>query len=177
MKKLLLLSFVTLMLAGCVTQKKCNEKYPPVIIEKEVYKHDTLKIKEVSHDTTFIIKAGKDTVIYKTDTVSISNGIVNSNKVITEGKYATATGQVVNSKLLVKLEEKSYDLEIRLKDVIKSKEVYRTYYEITKSKEAITKKVKVGKFYVWYFYISLVVLLGILGWKNRGLIIKLIKPI
>jgi len=177
MKRLVLLAFVALMATGCITQKKCNEKYPPIIIDREVIKHDTLKVKEVSHDTTFIIKAGKDTTIYKTDTVNVKAGVVNSNKVITEGKYATATGQVVNSKLIVKLEERSYDLEVRLKDAIKSKEIYKTYYETTKTKEAITKKVKVGKFYVWYFYISLIVLLGVLGWKNRGLIIKLIKPI
>ena len=174
---MLLLAVIALFATSCVTQKKCNEKYPPVITEKEVYIHDTVSIKETVRDTTFIIKAGKDSIVYKSDTVKIKDGVVNSKPVVTEGKYATATGQVVNSKLIVKLEERSYDLEVKLKGALRDKEIYKTYYEISREKQAITKEVKVGKFYVWFFWILLGIGLLTMLRKNRGLIIKLIKPI
>lgn len=169
-KYILLLAIVALFATSCITQQKCNEKFPPVTLEKEVYIHDTVNIKETVRDTTIIVKAGKDSVIYKSDTIRIKDGVVNSKPVITEGKYATATGQVINSKLIVKLEERSYDLEVRLKGALKDKEIYKTYYEVSKEKQAITKEVKVGKFYVWYFYISLVILILYWGLKFKRLI-------
>jgi hypothetical protein len=175
MRKLILLVIITVFAVSCITQKKCNDKFPPVILEKEVYIHDTVNTKETIRDTTVIVKAGKDSIVYKSDTVKIKDGVVNSKPVITEGKYATATGQVINSKLIVKLEERSYDLEVKLKGALKDKETYKTYYEVSKEKQAITKEVKVGKFYVWFFYLSLIVILLITAWKNRGLIIRFIK--
>jgi len=176
MKKyiILLLAVVALFATSCVTQKKCNNKFPPITLEKEVYIHDTVNTKEIIRDTTFIVKAGKDTTIYKTDTVTIKNGVTNSNKVITEGKYATATGQVVNSKLIVKLEERSYDLEVKLKGALRDKEIYKKYYEISKEKQAIVKKVKVGKFYVWFFWILLGIGVLAMVWRNRKLLFKFI---
>lgn len=170
LKGLLVVLLSAVIMSGCITQKKCNEKYPPVITEKEVYIHDTVSIKETVRDTTFIIKAGKDSIIYKSDTVKIKDGMVNSKPVVTEGKYATATGQVINSKLTVKLEERSYDLEIKLKGALRDKEIYKTYYEISKERQAITKEVKVGKFYIYFFWIIIAMLIGAFVWSKRKII-------
>ena len=177
MKKILLLAIIALFVTSCVTQKKCNQKFPPIYIEKTDTIHDSIFMKEVSHDTIYSIIVGKDTTKYDTVQVTIREGLVNSKPITIKGEFADATTQVINSKLNLKLEEKSKELNIVLKDAIKEKLLYKYYYEKSKTKQVIEKKVKVGKFYVWYFYISLIVLLGILGWKNRRLIIKLIKPI
>jgi len=43
---LVILAVVALFATSCVTQKKCNNKYPPVIIQKTDSIHDSIFIKE-----------------------------------------------------------------------------------------------------------------------------------
>jgi hypothetical protein len=154
-KIVLLLAVVALFATSCITQKKCNNKFPPITIEKLVTIHDSIFEKVYVHDTTFTVIVGKDTTIYDTDTVLVFKGMVNSKPVTIKGEFADATAQVVNSKLNVKLEERAKNLQITLKDAIKEKLLYKYYYEQSKEKQVVIKEVKVGKFYVWFFYIVL----------------------
>ena len=50
-----------LLISGCVTQKKCSQRFPPQILTKDsiVYSSDTIKIKTV--DTVYI-KLSRDTI-------------------------------------------------------------------------------------------------------------------
>lgn len=171
MRKLYILIVVALFATACVTQKNCNSKFPPITVEKIVTIHDSIYQQVLVHDTTFTIIAGKDSVYYSTDTVLVFKGLVNSNPVFIKGEYADVTARVTNSKLNVKLEERSKVLQITLKDAIKEKLLYKYYWEQAKEKQVVVKEVKVGKFYVWFFYISLVLFLGYVAWNVKKLYI------
>ena len=73
MKKYLIFILFPLLFTGCITQKKCNEKYPPISQTETVY--DTIVEKDSVYvsvkDTVYIVSVGKDTTIYKTDTVEL----------------------------------------------------------------------------------------------------------
>jgi len=174
LKGLIVVLFSAVVMSGCITQQKCNSKFPPQIIEKEVIKHDSIFSQIIVRDTIFDTIIGHDTIYLAGDTVLVFKGLANSKPITIKGEYADATAQVVNSKLTVKLEERAKLLRIKLDGALKEITLYKTYYELSKQKEAIVTKVKVGKFYIYYFWISMAMLVGAFVWSKRKLIFKLI---
>ena len=174
LKGLLVILFSAIIMSGCITQKRCNSKFPPITIEKEIIKHDSIFSQIIVRDTIIDTIIGHDTIYMAGDTVEIFKGLANSKPVTIKGEYADATAQVINSKLIVKLEERAKVLNIKLQGALKELTLYKTYYEISKQKEVITKEVKVGKFYIYYFWITIAMLIGAFLWSKRKLIFKLI---
>ncbi len=96
MKKIILLILILIISYGCVTQKRCNEKYPPQVIRMD----------SIIYKTNTIIK---DSIIYVK--VPIEVGTIESNvncdslgaqmkKVIIENKRLKMTIEVINGKLI-----------------------------------------------------------------------------
>ena len=179
MKKyiILLLVVVALFATSCVTQKKCNTKFPPQIVT--ITKDSIVTRDSVVYKPLEIPVYIKGDTVTKTDTLyrDIKTGLINSKPVYAETEFAKAKAQVINSKLNLELIQKDSTFKVKTDSL--NKEVYhwKEKYNSILEKQVVTKEVKVGKFYVWSFYITIVALLGLLAWKNRGLIIKLIKPI
>lgn len=151
MKKLIMFLIPLFFLFNsCITQKRCNEKFPPISKVEYIHDsiHDSIYVTEIKRDTIVEIKVGRDTTIYDTDTVIINKGVVNSNSVTVNGEYAKATAWVKNSKIVLKLEEFSKVLKLQLKDVITERNTYESlykhYYKESKGTKVITKNSRIA---------------------------------
>lgn len=154
---------ISILFVGCTTQKRCNEKYPtqPLIIEKTV--HDSVYTIITKHDTIVNLIVGKDTIIHSIDTVIIEKGLINSNTITINGDYATATGKVKNSKIILTLTERSKRLEVLLKDANINKLTFKYLYENYYKEN--TKLIKfIPKFYkfclYWFLGTVIIVIVG-----------------
>ncbi len=108
-------------LSGCVTQKRCYNKFPPQIITKDsiIYKDKLV----ILYDTIII----KGDTVRKSDTVVVDRltGLINSDSVSADSEYAHAVAQVVNSKLFLNLIQKDTAIARMLKKNIREVEIYR----------------------------------------------------
>lgn len=124
MKKLIYIAAAFFFLSGCVTEKKCNRKYPPQVHESDsvVFKEKLVPV--FIHDTVFI---AADTVFKKVP-VFINKGVIYSKPVFAYTEYAHARAQVVNSNLNLNLFQNDTAIARLLKNnvTIKEKEVYKT---------------------------------------------------
>lgn len=160
---------ILLVLSGCVTQKRCNLKFPPqvttIVKDSIVYKETT-----VYKDTTIYIKLVADTIIDSTF-VTINKGLVNSKTVKVKGIYADATGQVINSVLIVKLFEKDTTLQLKLDNAIRETNSWKEKYNSIISKEVKTTN-HMNLFQKIFFYIGLIVTLMGIGYIVFKFILK-----
>jgi hypothetical protein len=100
--KLIGLVFFALLLSGCVTQKRCDQKFPPQLITSDSVITNTITI---YRDTTIYVYLPGDTV-YDTVHVTIENGIANSRPSIHETDLAWSKAQVVDGRLIHELIQK-----------------------------------------------------------------------
>jgi len=121
------------MLAGCVTQERCLQRYPPEV--KEITKLVT-ETKIVTRDTTIYVTMPAEVVVM-TDTVVLDQGtgLINSKLSRLETSLAWSTAQIINSRLRHELYQKDTTIEHRLQNAIR--EVDRLEKELTERTTAV----------------------------------------
>ena len=150
MRRIALLLALSIAATGCVTQKRCNMKFPPSIVERV----DSIFIdREVVRDTTVYVTLPKDTIT-KTDTVVVVKGVAFSSIIETIGTYSRAVAQVKNSKLTQTLYEGIADsLAIRLEGVIRERDRYKALSKQRSETRVEYKNTKFAKFTTYFFWI------------------------
>ena len=150
MRRIALLLALSIAATGCVTQKRCNMKFPPSIVERV----DSVVVeKEVVRDTTVYVTLPKDTIT-KTDTVVVVKGVAFSSIIETIGNYSRAVAQVKNSKLTQTLYEGIADsLAIRLEGVIRERDMYKELSKHRSETRIEYKNTKFAKFTTYFFWI------------------------
>lgn len=174
---IMLLAVIALFATSCVTQQKCNTKFPPqtnTITKDSVVYKDSIVYKPIKVPVYI-----KGDIVTKYDTIYKDNvtGLVNSKPVYAETAFAKAIAQVTNSKLKLQLIQKDSTFNVTLDSLTKEVYHWKNSYNSVVTNTVTTKEVKVGKFYIWFFWILLGIGTITMLWKNRGLIIKLIKPV
>lgn len=129
-KSLLLLILVALLLSSCVTQRKCDRRFPP---ETYTQIKDSLVIKDsVIYSYAEIPVYIKGDTVTKHDTVfkDKKTGLINSKPVYAETDFAKVTAQVVNSQLKLELVQKDSTFNVitdsLMKEVYHWKEQYNS---------------------------------------------------
>ena len=113
------------MLSGCITKKKCNNRFPPQI-KDSIYIVE--KTNTVYKDTTIYVRVKGDTV-YKTDTVVYTEkGIMSLDTLKAETELALALSWVANSKLFLNLIQKDTALKAKLDSVIRLQNTEKNEY-------------------------------------------------
>jgi hypothetical protein len=155
--KLLVLTLFVGTLTGCVTQRRCNAKFPPqtsVIIKDSIITKDTIIYRDkivpyyIKGDTVFAEKK-----------VPVAFDI---SPIWTQTEYASASAWVQDSKLKLQLIQKDQVIKIIIdsafKEVSHWKEMYNNK-EVTKVPPPEKYVPKITKFFAWsggVFYLLLV---------------------
>ena len=105
MKTNLLIILSVLFLSSCVTQNRCNRKYPP-----ETKQHDSIYIERERHDTTVLIQ-------YKPDTARAVQP--SSKPSYLSNKYCTSTARVDSGLLYHDLITVAQTVPVTFRDVIR----------------------------------------------------------
>lgn len=123
---------ILLSLSGCVTERICSRRFPPIIQTKDSIVFKEI-VKEVIIRDTFFIQA--DTV-YSFDTVEIIDGLLQSQRIWAYVDYAKAWAQVSNSRLRLELIQNDSAVARLIRDSVRVevKEVYRTETKIHRVK-------------------------------------------
>jgi hypothetical protein len=109
------LVFVALLMSGCVTQKRCEQKFPQQIITIDSV---ITKTETIYRDTTIFIELPGDT-IRDTVEVTVKEGIANSRPSIHETDLAWSMAQVVNGFLRHELIQKDSTLARVIENAIR----------------------------------------------------------
>lgn len=167
MKKLIILLSALLILTSCVTEKKCNRKYPPqfVVIEK-----DTVIYKEkiVIKDSIINVILPNDTVIL-TKYLTINKGIVNLDTIIKEQGIVGAMAFVNNNELgvVAYISDSTifYKLDSAQIRVDKYKEALHSRNE-TRVRDVVRNSAFAG-FTIWWFWITAILIAFLLYLKIK----------
>lgn len=159
MKKLLFFLFIILIFSSCVTQKKCNSKFPPQTI-KERYDSIVYKDTVIYKDREVEVKIPGETV-YRDSLIPGIPEKINTKPITLENKYATAKAWIENSKLRLRLDQKDQVITFKLDSADKLVKHWQAEYHKERDKETVTIKV-VPKFYK-ITAISLFVILLLIG--------------
>lgn len=138
-KRLLIILFV-ISLTACVTEKKCQKKYPPRVDSTIIYK-DVIK--------------WRDTVIYKElPPLVIERYIDVKDTLRLAGNYSKATSWVVGDKLhgLLKEGETPVKIEYKIKEV----EVIKT--KVVREVERVKFVPKFTQWFAWVGVIALILI-------------------
>ena len=150
MKKLLFILLVVT-LSGCVTEKKCNKKYPPEVMV--IYRDSIIRERTtVYRDTTIYvyIKGEKE---YSTDTVYMDGGIIWSTKNHLFTSFADSWAWVENGRLYHELIQKDTLIGQEVKDAVRlTWERAERYYN--KSEVQVKTERYIPKWAWWCFWIS-----------------------
>jgi len=136
-KSLLWVVLVMVLLSSCVTQSKCDRKFPP---QQYTNVKDSLVLKDSLVYTYAEIPVYiKGDTVTKHDTVfrDKKTGLINSKPVYAETDFAKAKAQVVNSQLKLELVQKDSTFKVRTDSLLK--EIYH-WKELYNSKETATIK-------------------------------------
>jgi len=168
MRTLLLCLLAVLLLSGCVTQKKCDRKFPAqtMVIRKDSIIRTT---NTVFRDTTIYIYIKGETK-YSTDTVWLKNGLAYSNKDHLTTSFAESWAWVGNGRLYHKLIQKDTLIGQEVKDAIRltweSAEKYYSRSEVQVKTERYIPK------WVWWLLGFSILAAGYWVFK----IVKIFKP-
>jgi hypothetical protein len=145
-----LLIFITA--SGCATQKRCHEKWPPIITPIDtvtvVTYQDTIIYKDTTITVTLPADTIRDTVIVEIGMISDPAYIPDSARAETELARATAWLQGDPPQVHLQLEQKQTDLFIRLDSAIQQRDRYR--HELIQIKQ--TYQVPVYKPTRWHAF-------------------------
>lgn len=144
MKNLILLILSITLLSGCVTQERCSRKFPPEIVT--IRTDSIIRTTEtVYRDTTIYIHMPGE-VQYSTDTVTILNGIIQSERNHLFTTFADSWAWVQNGRLYHELIQKDTLIGYEVQDAIRiTWERAERYYK-EQQQTVVTKK------YVPLFY-------------------------
>ncbi len=147
MKNLILLLALILLASSCVTQKRCNRKFPPTVTTITNTITET-----ILRDTIVYVTLPADTVFSPGDTVyiDIETGLATSKKSELETEYAKSWAQVVNGILLHELIQKDAEVEQRIKDAIREHSTH------TVSETTIVKKKPVRGVIWWTGLVAII---------------------
>jgi len=167
MKTLFWTIIVLTLTASCVTQKRCNRRFP---VSPETIIKDSIVYKEriAYKDTTIFVKLPSDTV-YKKDTITIVNGYVYVAPIYAESKMASAKAWIRQNKLNLMLADKDTTIEIKLKDALKTAEFWEFKYKTEKQTIVVKEKYtpRFWKFTGWLGIILTLVLIAYIYLKIR----------
>jgi hypothetical protein len=156
---------IILALTSCVTQKKCNSKFPP---EVRIERHDSLIIKDS------IIYKDRYVPYYikgKTDTIEKLIPVpekINLAPMRLENTYAYAEAWIENSKLKMKLQLKDQVITFKLDSADKvAKHWERLYHETNQTiiPPPVRYTSKFAKVCIWYSVISIVIIIAYIFFK------------
>lgn len=140
MKNLLVIA-IAITLTGCVTEKKCQKKYPPPVDSTVIYK-DVIK--------------WRDTVIYKELPPLVIERYINVKDTLRlVGNYSKATSWVVGDKLHGWLKEGETPVKIEYK--IKEIEVIKT--KVVREVELVKFVPKLTQWLAWVGIIALALII------------------
>ena len=170
--KIIIIVVLIFLAFGCVTQKRCNLKFPPQTSIEIVYR-DSIH-EEIRY---------RDTIIYvpipgelRTDSIFIPVASPGQNYIPdtarAENKYAIAKAWMDWPKIKLNLIQKPQTLEFQLKNAIKEANTYRQLYEKEKSKEVVQVKYtpKFWKFTGWIGIGFIIVFLVWVGLRVKKLL-------
>jgi len=122
--KSIFFALIALMLSGCISQKRCLQRFPPVTEETVKIVTET---KIITRDTTILVRLPAE-VLIQNDTVLIDNttGLIFSEPSFLETSLAWSKAQVLNSKLHHELHQKDTTIAFRLNNAIKEIERLET---------------------------------------------------
>ena len=138
---------VLLVSVSCVTERRCNKKFPPQVIVKDSV---WTVIEREYHDT--VVYAPADTVILTDTIVCDESGRVNFDEQVLRSNQARVRVSIVDSRLQVEAYCDSLELELQ-----KIRELRRVERSYTKAEVQIKKERYVPGFYqftFWYFLLT-----------------------
>ena len=165
MKNYVLIFISLLLLSSCVTQRRCLQKFPPVVSSDTVY-YETTRDSIVYRDTTIIITLAGQTVI---DSIFIKPGIVQTSPVILETSLARAEAYYKTPKVYLKLVQKDTTLNIRLDSALKEAYYWKTSF-MNITNQSIQKEKYIPNFYKVCTWLLIGIVFSILAY----IIIKIV---
>lgn len=154
--KILIPILIILTFASCVSQKRCNSKFPPQTVT--IIK-DSIRFETIYKDTTIFVTlpVQKVTVF---DTVYIKNGIVQFREVKASSNYADARAWIGQNRLNLTVEDKDTTLQFRLDNALKMARYYEMKFNTEQKtlppEKFVPKWVKVLAWIGVFFLIGLV---------------------
>jgi hypothetical protein len=157
--RILIIIILAVLATGCVTKKRCADKYPPethieyreVIVEKEIIKYrDTtiyVELPPVEIEKSVIIEVPVTLYVAPIEAV---------------GKYSSARAWIASQRLHLDLKEGG-TLEVELKDAIKEIERLRTTNTNNTSKEVV-RVPYTPKFWIITGWIGIIFIILVLIW-------------
>ena len=154
MRLLILLFNLCIFYTGCVTQRTCLQKFPPVV--QTIVKDTT-----IYRDTVLYIYLPADTV-YNSDTVYVNNEgqSFTLGRIITETGYARAEAWVNDSKLYQVLFHKQSALELRYDSLLREKQKTITIDRVVQPPCPVTTLDRLVRFTKWIFALAAVIFVG-----------------
>lgn len=162
MKNLIILISVILLFTGCITQRRCNEKYPPEqsinIKDSTVITYETVYRDSIFFDTVQITKY----VTRESVEVRYVDGKCQSDTLTLKGHYSSAVVFMQNSVLKGELTEEGW-IPLQVKITMQDRYIKELRQKSTE-KETVRMVEYIPKWKLWFFYIGLAgsfVLLGL----------------
>jgi len=165
MKNLILL-LLLLTFAGCVTQNKCNQKYPPV--ETIITKDSVIRtVETIYSDTTIYYQLPADTV---TEVVEVERATQIKPSVLKTG-YSISTAYVKEGRLYHSLIQNDTLLRLNIDNAVRS-----TWESASKFYNKETVKVERVRYIPKWVWLALgVALIALMGWAIK--LISIFKPV
>lgn len=108
-----LIIVLAILLSGCVTQRRCHNKFPPQTHT------DTVTITEIVYRDTIVYVTIKPDTVFFTDTVLVNKGLVNFNPQRLDTEFAWSVVWINNSRINHTLYQKESVIEKTIQDAIK----------------------------------------------------------
>jgi len=138
MKRLIYILGILFLATGCVTQQKCQRKFPPQVITRDSIIVQKVNVPVYVHDTIYV----KGDTIHDTTMTYVKNGLVESRVVAIQTLLCKASSRVLHSRLKLSLVQKDTLLTNVIHDsiaayvkthhltttVIKTKVIYKTHW-------------------------------------------------
>ncbi|MFA7361999.1 MAG: hypothetical protein WC139_13285 [Candidatus Kapaibacterium sp.] len=155
MKNKLIIIAIAIFFSSCVTQRKCQIKFPPqvtTIIKDSI--REVIKLR----DTTIYVKLPADTVTIS-DTIYVKDGVTVFKEIKAETILATARVWIGQNRLNLTLADKDTTLTIKLKDALKTSEFWQSKYVNEKQVVEVKYTPKFIKVLAWIGGVCIILLI------------------
>jgi hypothetical protein len=160
--KIILFAIIVTLFTGCITQDKCNRKFPP-----QVATVDTVVIDKVITERDTVIETYTDieSIYALMECDSLNQVMITQIGMIKPGNHASITYKIINDTVYLSANCEAYKISLKLKDtVINSLQKQQKTVTVTEYKTSTFDLIC-----RWYAIISLAImaLLGLLMWLRR----------
>ena len=150
MKKYLILLAAITMLSGCVTQRRCNDKYPPV---QSVNVKDSVVIREeirYRDSTIYMVFPIPKTVVRDSVVIVYKDGKYPQGKLYLNGKFSKAVVWIQNNMLRGELTESGW-IPLQVKVIMQDKYIKELRSNKSDSVKVVAeyKTRKIVKVFAW----------------------------